>query len=77
MRIKALFTRREDRVLVDLGRVVQHLDMDYETAYAWADALIKLGQQAQRVAAGHARMSRREVEAFEEAIVSPPTVRPS
>lgn len=71
MRIKAYFTRRDDRVLVDLGVVIQHLDMDYQTCYAWANALIKLGQEAERVATGHARMTKREVNAFEEAIVSP------
>lgn len=71
MRINATFARHEDRVLLDLGRPVQHLDFDFTTAFAWAKALIKLGEEAQRVAAGHARMSKKEVAAFEEGIVSP------
>lgn len=77
MRIQATFARRGDRVLIDFGRVLQHVDMDYETAYDWARALIKLGEDAQRVGAGHAAMSRREVDRFEEAILGTPSVRGS
>ena len=71
-RVEAKFSRQEDRVLVDLGRPIRFLDMDCITAYAWANALIKLGQEAQRVYAGHARMSRKEVEQFEESICGTP-----
>ena len=70
-RVEARFFRYDDRVIVDLGRPIRLLNFDRETCFAWARALIKLGEQAQRVGAGHARMSRVEVERFEESVVSP------
>ena len=70
-RVTAEFKRKEDRVYVLLSRHVRLLDMDPDTAMAWGRALLKLGEDAKRVGTGHARMTRREVEAFEEAIVSP------
>jgi hypothetical protein len=70
-RVDAKFFRLDDHVVVDLGRPIRVLNFDHETAFRWASALIKLAEQAQRVGAGHARMSRKEVEIFEESIVSP------
>jgi len=70
-RIEARFFRLDDHVVVDLGRPVRLLNFDHETAFRWASALIKLGEQAQRVGAGRERMSRKEVVQFEESVVSP------
>jgi len=70
-RVEARFYRLDDHVVVDLGRPIRVLNFDSSTAYRWASALIKLAEQAQRVGAGHARMSRKEVDVFEESIVSP------
>jgi hypothetical protein len=70
-RVDARFYRLDDHVVVDLGRPIRVLNFDYETAYSWARTLIKLAEQAQRVGAGRARMSRKEVDLFEESIVSP------
>jgi hypothetical protein len=70
-KVKANLFRREDRVYVDLGRYLRLLDLDADAACQLGRALLKLGEDAKRVGTGHARMTRREVEAFEEAIVSP------
>lgn len=71
-RVVARFFRREDRVYVDLGQRLRLLDMDPDTALAWGRALLKLGEDAARVGAGHARMTRREVDQFEEAVCGTP-----
>ena len=80
-RVEAKFFRgaddHGDRVFVELSRPVQLLNFDFETAFAWAKTLIRLGEEAQRVGAGHARMSRREIDQFEESILGTPTLRGS
>lgn len=73
-RVEAKFLRLDDRVVVDLGRPIRVLNFDHETAFRWASALIKLGEQAQRVGRGRARMTRREVDVFEEEICGSPRV---
>lgn len=73
-RVNATFTRIDDSVHIDLGRPIRMLNMDYETAFKWARALITMGEAAQRVGAGHARMSRAEVEQFEESVCGTPRV---
>jgi hypothetical protein len=50
------------------------LNLDYETAFRWARALITMGEAAQRVGAGHARMTRAEVTQFEESVCGTPRV---
>ena len=70
-RVEARLFRREDRVYVDLGRYLRLLDLDALAACQLGRALLKLGEDAQRVGAGHARMTKKEVQQLEDAIVSP------
>ena len=73
-RVEARFFRYDDRVIVDLGRPIRLLNFDRETCFAWARALIKLGEEAQRVGEGRARMTRREIDRFEESVCGTPRV---
>lgn len=73
-RVDAKFFRIDDSVHIDLGRPIRLLNLDYETAFRWARALITMGEAAQRVGAGHARMTRAEVTQFEESICGTPRV---
>lgn len=65
-----------DQVCVDLGRPIRVLTFDPDTAFRWADALIRMARQAERNQAGKRGMTPKEVDRVEEAILGHPTLRP-
>ena len=58
------------RVICFLGETTGIIDVDYKTAFKFAEAWYKAAWQAERQAKGLG-MTKREVERFEEALVSP------
>lgn len=58
------------RVLCILGQTTDLIDVDYKTAFAFAESWYKAAWEAERRAKGLG-MTKREVDRFEEALVSP------